>query len=102
MSDIGLYGLTTALVGIGMLAIAVAGFLIEAIILLKRRRNDKPIRLLLLGPLFYALIALSMLYVANESTLLWKRTLDDAAVFIAGLGLLPWIGLHLYKWRRKK
>ncbi|MGB7292043.1 MAG: hypothetical protein WBD99_07725 [Thermodesulfobacteriota bacterium] len=102
MSDIGFYGLTTGLVGIVMLAIAFAGIIIEAVILLKRRSNNKRIRLLLLGPLFYALVALSMLYIADESTLHWKRTLDDSAVLIAALALLPWIAPHLYQRRSKQ
>jgi hypothetical protein len=101
MSDIGFYGLTTILVGTVMLAIAGVGFLIEALILLKRR-SKKPTRIVLLGPVFYTLVALSMLFMADESTLLWKRALDDSAAFIAALGLLPWIALHIYQRRRKK
>jgi hypothetical protein len=102
MSDIGFYGLASALVGMGMLAIAGVGFLIEVLILKRRRQGRKPRRVVLLGPILYGLIAVWMLFVAEEATLAWKETLDDAAVPIAVAGLLPWIAVHLYLRRRKQ
>lgn len=104
MSDIGFYGLAAALVGLAMLAVAVVGLAVEAAVLRRRRRRGEAgaPRTTLLGPLGYGLTALAMMYAVEEGPLGWKDALDSLALPIAGLGLLPWAGIHLHRRRHRQ
>ena len=101
MSDIGLYGLAAALVGLAMLALAMVGFLGEVWRWRKQRDRDAFLAFPRWAPLAYGVLALVMLYLVEEGPVAWKSTLDDIAWFVAGGGLLLW-GIFRIRFRSRQ
>jgi hypothetical protein len=94
MSDIGFYGIVTALVGVAMLAVAVTGSIVEGV-MLWTRRHDRPTRRtsrrVFLGPVIYALVAGGLLVVAQAGTLELREVMDHWSWLVALGAVLPWI-----------
>jgi len=94
LSDIGFQGLLAAMVGVGMLAIALIGLAVEGLLLWLRRRARRDARGFLLGPVLYAVVAGVVLYLVEEGGLAWKEFLDAWSWLVALVALGPWIGAH--------
>jgi Co/Zn/Cd efflux system component len=98
MSDIGFYGIVTALVGVAMLAVAVIGLIIEGVILWTRRHDRRASRRVLFGPGIYALIAGGLLAMVGEGTVEARQALDHWSWLVALGAVLPWILVHRVRW----
>jgi|GEM_PF-1309127 len=98
MSDIGFQGLVTAMVSLGMLAIALIGFVVEAVLLWKRRGTSRFIPRTLLGPTIVAMVAIVLAAVAELGSLEGREVFDNWGWLLAIAAVVPWIGLH---WRRE-
>lgn len=94
MSDIGFYGIVTALVGVAMLAVAVIGLIVEGTLLWTRRHDRPTSRRVLFGPVIYALIAGGLLVVAQAGTLESRAVMDHWSWLVALVAVLPWIAAH--------
>ena len=94
MSDIGFHGIVTALVSIGMLAVALIGFIIESVVLWKRRGSSRFAPRTLFGPTIYAIAGAILAVVAEEGPLEAREALDDWAWLVALVAVLPWIAVH--------
>ena len=94
MSDIGFQGIVTALVSIGMLAVALVGFVIEGVLLWRRRRSSHFAPRTLLGPTLYAIAGGILAVVAEEGSLAAREVLDDWGWLVALVAVLPWIAVH--------
>ena len=97
MSDIGFQGLVTAMVSLGMLAIALIGFVVEGVLLWKRRGTSRAAARTLLGPAIYAIAAIVLAAVAELGSLAARGVFDNWSWLLATVAAVPWIGLH---WRR--
>jgi hypothetical protein len=98
MSDIGFQGMVVGLVGVAMLAIALVGFVVEAVMLWMRRRAQRSGQGFLLGPLIYAVAGGMLVAVAEEGSLEAREVLDQWSWVVVFLALVPWITVH---WRRQ-
>jgi cell shape-determining protein MreD len=98
MSDIGFQGIVVGLVGVAMLAIAVLGFIVEAVLQWKRIRARRSTRGFLLGPLVYAITGGVLVTVAEKGSIESREVLDNWSWLVALLALLPWVAAH---WRRR-
>ena len=98
MSDIGFQGIVVGLVGVAMLAIALIGFVVEGLMLRKRRRAQRSGRGFLLGPSIYAVAGGVLVAVAEAGSLEAREVLDRWSWAVALIALLPWVAVH---WRRR-
>jgi len=94
MSDIGFHGIVTALVSIGMLAIALIGFVIEGVLLWNRRGSSRFAPRTLLGPTIYAIVGAILAVVAEEGPSEAREVLDDWSWLVALVAVLPWMAVH--------
>lgn len=97
MSDIGFQGLVTAMVSLGMLAIAVIGFVVEGVLLWKVRGTSRFAPRTLVGPTLYAVAAMVLAAVAEEGSLEARELFDNWGWLLAIVAVVPWIGLHWHR-----
>jgi len=76
MSDIGFQGIVTAMVSLGMLAIALIGFVVEGVLQWKRRRTPRFAPRMLVGPAIVAIGAALLAAVAEEGSLEARAVFD--------------------------
>lgn len=102
MSDIGFYGIVSALTGVVMLVIAALGLLIEALLRWRRGRgrSERAPGVALLSPFVYGGLAAAILVVTEHGSADVRETMDVIAPVVAGMGLVVWIWLRLWLARR--
>jgi hypothetical protein len=98
MSDIGFQGIVTAMVSLGLLAIALIGFIVEGILQWKRRGTPRFAPRMLLGPSIVAVGGAMLAVVAEEGSLEAREVLDRWGWLVALAALIPWIAVH---WRKQ-
>jgi multisubunit Na+/H+ antiporter MnhB subunit len=94
MSDIGFQGIVTFMVSLGMLAIALIGFVVEGALLWKRRGSPRFAPRALLGPAIVAAVAIVLAAVAEEGSLEAREGFDNWGWLLALVAVIPWIALH--------
>jgi hypothetical protein len=97
VSDIGFQGLATAMVSLGMLAIALIGFVVEGVLLWRCRGTSRFAPRTLAGPTIYAIVAIVLAAVAEEGSLEAREVFDSWGWLVAIVAVVPWIGV---RWRR--
>lgn len=99
MSDIGFQGIVTALVGVGMLAIALIGFVVEGVLQWTRRGTPRYAPWTLLGPAIVAIGGAVLAVVAEEGSLEAREVFDQWGWLVALIAVIPWTAVHWRNWR---
>lgn len=98
MSDIGFQGIVTAMLSLGMLAIALIGSIVEGALLWKHRGSARFAPWTLLGPAIFAVVAIILAAVAEEGSLEAREVFDNWGWLLTLVAVIPWIALH---WDRR-